>query len=665
MRTRGTIALATAATLAAAGLLALGVPRWDAAHVRRVTGRTDLGRVSCLNCHFVSTARLPWAKERPRHPAPAGLAVSPDSRRLYIALDELDEVWEADVTTRQVVRKARVAGAPTGLALAPDGGRLFVTCRNADALAVLDLRSFTEVDRVSVGVAPVGVARLETTTGARLVVANSGSDDISVLAAGLPAGRPAPLRELARLAAGREPYAVAPGADGQRALVANRLAALVRHPDEVPAAELTVVDAAQARVVARERLESAHLSEGVAAVPGRPWALAPLVRVRNLVPITQVAQGWVMSSGLALVDAREGGVVQVPLDEVNDYFADPAGVVVDPAGRRAFVVSGGSDVVSVVDLERLAGWLAKADEVTRRDAIDDLQLSAEYVLARIPTGRNPRQATLSPDGRTLFVAERLDDAVLLIDTASTQPVGRIALGDGGRHDPVRRGERVFTRAASTFQRQFSCRSCHPDGHVDGLAYDFDADGLGRNLVDNRTLQGIAATRPFKWNGKNPTLAEQCGPRFARVLTRVDPFSERELADLTAFLESLPPPRTRPKSETRLTPAQERGRALFFAARTSDGRKIPRALQCQTCHPPPLYSNRLPAPVGTRGDGDSTDSFDTPHLLGIGASAPYLHDGRAATLEEIWTVHNPQDLHGVTSHLTKHELNDLIEFLKTL
>ena len=47
------------------------------------------------------------------------------------------------------------------------------------------------------------------------------------------------------------------------------------------------------------------------------------------------------------------------------------------------------------------------------------------------------------------------------------------------------------------------------------------------------------------------------------------------------------------------------------------------------------------------------------------TAPYLHDGSARTLEEIWTVFNPKDTHGVTNDLQKDELNDLIEYLKTL
>jgi cytochrome c peroxidase len=58
-------------------------------------------------------------------------------------------------------------------------------------------------------------------------------------------------------------------------------------------------------------------------------------------------------------------------------------------------------------------------------------------------------------------------------------------------------------------------------------------------------------------------------------------------------------------------------------------------------------------------------IDTPQLPDITYSAPYLHDGSARSLEEIWTVFNPKDQHGVTNDLTKDELNDLIEYLRTL
>ncbi len=85
----------------------------------------------------------------------------------------------------------------------------------------------------------------------------------------------------------------------------------------------------------------------------------------------------------------------------------------------------------------------------------------------------------------------------------------------------------------------------------------------------------------------------------------------------------------------------------------------------TCHFPPYYTDRRRHDVGTRMSYDRDGTFDVPHLNNIYDSAPYLHNGMAATLEEIWTVYNPDDRHGVTNDMTKDQLNDLVEFLKTL
>jgi YVTN family beta-propeller protein len=643
-------------SLLAMGGLAAGGRYWAVDHIGRWTGRHDLSFVSCDHCHLQRLESMPWAKPRPHHAAPAGLAVSPDNTRAYVALDDLNEVVEADTATLQVTRRVPLKGKPFGLALNQQGDRLYVACRDGDEVVALSTSDLQAVERVSVGDAPAALAFCKTKAGDRLIVANSISDNISVLAL-------APFRELARPQAGREPYAVAVAPDGSVAFVANRLAVPENYL-AVAESELTLLDPARGRILSRKPLTSAHLAEGIATVPGRTWSLTPLIKVRNLVPITQVANGWVMSCGLAISDYN-GTVVQMPLDEANDYFADPSGIAIDPAGHRAYVASGGSDFISVIDLDRLGEWLSKADETTKAEAVDDLALSAEYVLGRVPTGRNPRHVAMSPNGQRLFVSERLQDSVLVIDTGSLKPVGRIVLGDGGGSDPIRRGERVFTRAAHTFQRQFSCRSCHPDGHVDGLSYDFDGDGIGDNLLDNRSLQGVANTEPFKWTGKNPSLEIQCGPRFARVLMRTDAIPPAELKDLALFIKSQPPPRWERKQKHVLTPAQERGKQLFFATMTPQGKPIPRERRCQTCHRPPLFTNRLLSSIGTKSPRDATDMFDTPHLLGIAESAPYLHDGRAKSLEELWTTYQTNDLHGVSSYMTKQQLNDLVDYLKTL
>ncbi len=69
-------------------------------------------------------------------------------------------------------------------------------------------------------------------------------------------------------------------------------------------------------------------------------------------------------------------------------------------------------------------------------------------------------------------------------------------------------------------------------------------------------------------------------------------------------------------------------------------------------------------MGTKKALDNPGLFKTAPLTNIALTAPYLHDGSAQTLEEIWTVYNPDDKHGRTNDLTKDELNDLIEYLRT-
>ena len=436
MKLKRIILVATPLVLAGAGA-AVGGFFGLRAHQRRMSGQPDLGFVSCNHCHQRSLAKLPWAKPRPHHDAPGGIVVSPDGKTLFIALDDMDEVAEADVASLTVTRRAKVPGGPFGLALDATGERLFVACPHQDRVAVLDTRDLKEQASIAVGIRPTDVAYCQTPAGERLIVPNSGSDDISVLSV-------SPLSELVRAAAGREPYAVAVSGDGRRVYVANRMAI---HDQMLspPASEVTVLDPANGHVLDREELHSAHLAEGITTVPARGWMLNSLVRVRNLVPITQVKDGWVMSTGLA-ISQEDGEVTQIPLDEANAYFSDPSGVVASPDGKRAYVASGGADVVTVLDLDRLGAWLAQADAAARSDAIGDMALSYRYVVARIPTGCNPQHLALSPDGRRLFVAERLDDRVLVVDTTSLKPVGRIVLGDGGRDDPIRQGERVFTRA---------------------------------------------------------------------------------------------------------------------------------------------------------------------------------------------------------------------------
>jgi len=70
-------------------------------------------------------------------------------------------------------------------------------------------------------------------------------------------------------------------------------------------------------------------------------------------------------------------------------------------------------------------------------------------------------------------------------------------------------------------------------------------------------------------------------------------------------------------------------------------------------------------VGTRARFDTVGAFDTPTLVECWRTAPYLHDGSAATMKNVLTERSRHDRHGHTSHLTTGELDDLAAFVLSL
>ena len=284
--------------------------------------------------------------------------------------------------------------------------------------------------------------------------------------------------------------------------------------------------------------------------------------------------------------------------------------------------------------------------------------------ARVSTGWNPKGLAVSADGGTVYVADRLADTITIIDAVAATVVDTITLGSTALTSR-RHGARLFSHSAISFQGQLSCSTCHPEMHVDGLVYDIAIDGIGRNLVDNLTLRGLRGTAPFKWSGKNPTLRRQEGPRAAQLFFRSHGFSDGEREATVEFIESVGRPENRlARADASLDEFQRRGEQLYQRASANDGTYIPAANRCITCHPPPLYTDRRKHNVGSRADHDDRGSFDTPHLSNLYEGAPYMHDGRCYSLEEIWTVFNPDDTHGVTNDMTKAQLNDLIAYMLT-
>ncbi len=603
--------------------------------------------------------------EDDRYKSPIQLLASRDGRRLFVACENTNEVLILDTEQRKVAGSIKVGAHPFGLALNPDESRLYVSNRWDNSISEIDLRS----EKIARSLALIGDPHQLRTdaSGKYLYVTNLTADNVSVVDTST-------FRQTKVLETGRSPFGMALAPDGRYIYVSSQLSSPVpfRTP---PVLELTVIDAVNRYVVGRRDLFSTVLGQDVAVSPDNRFVVVALELPKNLLPETQVYQGWMVTHGFAILETGPSGrAAYFLLDEANLYFADPYGIVFSPDGRKLYISSSGVDTVSVVDMEKVKGLLKAdngrigiPDETIRLNA-RSLGLSSEYVEARIPTGSNPKDLAISPDGVWLYVANRLSDSILVVDTRNNKVSSNIDLGGPKTETPLRRGEKLFNYSTISFQKQLSCATCHPENHVDGLTYDIvgPGDAMGENLVDNKTQRALVGTEPFKWNGKNPSLARQDGPRAAMLFFRSHGFEKQQLEEVVHFVESIPEPGSRFLSpDGILNDFQEEGRTLFERSFTNDGRYIPVNNRCITCHRPPHYTDQKMEDIGSKAPHDTESSFDTPQLSNIYETAPYLHDGRCYSLEEIWTVYNPEDLHGATNDMDKRQLNVLIEYIKTL
>ena len=619
---------------------------------RRIARVLAIFAVALLAIAAKPAARQSATIPKERYLSPLEMISSADGRLLYVVCQDSDEVRVVNLQSGKVIGIVAVGRMPRGIALSPDGHRLYVTNAWSDTVSVIDTSTLQVVQSLASGSEPSGV--VSDNAGTTLYVANRLSGAVSVI--DLKSGQ-----ETKRLLAGRGASYLALSPDGKSIYCTH----IYPNPGAFrsqPNSEITVIDTERQVVIDRKPLPNVAGVFHVAMSADGRLGVAAQLRPKNLIPLAHVEHGWAFGDSLTLFGDDVGAPVQIPIDELDRYYALPWGVAIAPDKSKIFLTTAGSQSVTVIDVPNLL----KRVRAGRQPFVNDLSVSAEYVVARIAVGHNPRGILLSPDNKHLYVANRLDDNLAVIDTTSDKVVSTIDLGGPKNVDALRRGERLFYTADFAFQGQFGCANCHLDATIDGLQWDLEPDGFGKDIVDNRSLESLAGTEPFKWNGGNPDMPTECGPRTEKFFFRSQSFDQQQLTDIVTFVYSLPyrPNRFR-LAKGELTPAQERGKAIFERTRYKNGATIPESNQCGTCHSGPKYTNQEQVDVGTKKSTDRSSLVDVPQLSNVAYSAPYLHDGSARSLEEIWTVFNPKDMHGVSNDLTKDELNDLIEYLKTL
>ncbi len=581
--------------------------------------------------------------------SPLQLAVSPDGKWLYTANRTSDSVSRIDLASGKVVGEFTAGRGPTGVAVSPDGKRLYVANRLDDTLTVLDSASGKRLRSVSLANQPYDVA---VGSDGTVYVTCLGKDEV------VQAVDPESLAVTVTIPVDQNPRHIIVSRNGKRLYVTCDA--------YDPTRWLDVIDLATSKVIQRIPFPMSSNLRDVAEVAPNVLIVTHL-NPNPFTPLTQVQQGWVNANGFSFVflDEAKPQPVMLLLDEFTRAYANPYGIAVTPDGQRAFIACGGVDEVVVVDLSKALELVKRTPREKRNRLRSKLSLSRQFLAARIPVGTNPYGLAASPDGKRIYVANHLGNSVSVLDVATHQVVGTIDVGSAPAMSKLRRGEILFNSAALCFQRQFSCASCHPEGHTTGLSWDLEDDGLG-NPKNIRSFRGVQGTAPFRWQGEAAEIgANECGPTVTGAM-RGSPLPPSDLEALAAYVEQMPlmpNPYRGPKGE--LSEAARRGKAIFEGD-----------AGCAECHTPGRFTSRERFAVGLGpgrpddlelpgGETIAADEFDVPQLLGVWDSPPYLHDGRARTLEEIFTRFNPDDEHGSTSDLNESQLRDLIEYLKSL
>lgn len=602
--------------------------------------------------------------------SPLEVAFSPDSSLLAASDHTAGRLVIIDPVTGGVLHEAVTPSQPAGLAWSANGRSVLVAEYGTGLVVEVDARTGRVLRRFPVGSKPVSLA--VSAKRALLVVTHSAPDFVSVhhLSDG---------KELARIPTLRQAQSVAIKPDESFAVVTNLLpSGRASEPDA--AAAVSLIDLERLVRVGDIALPAGStVVRGVVVSPDGRWAYVVHTVGRFNVPTTQIERGWINTNALSIIDlAKRERLATVLLDDIASGAADPWGAAISRDGSTLWVSLSGVHQVARVDLAGLhqlldghlesRSWLVKSgkhalgttsiwqdirdDRGQRARLVDEpgaLDAAKLITRATLP-GKGPRGIALGADGKQLAVAMYFSGTVALLDPETLEVKANLPIGHSSPPDVTRRGEIAFHDATLCHQQWLSCATCHPGGRADGLNWDLLNDGIN-NPKNTKSLLWADKTPPSMFLGVRASMEVAAGAGFRHILFRE---AEPKVLEATrAYIRSLQPaPGPYRQADGSLPEPARRGQAIFESKATG----------CSRCHPAPLFTDLRFYDVDTAGPTDASGRFDTPTLVELWRTAPFLHDGSAATLRDVLTTHNKGDKHGVTSHLSKEQMDDLIMFL---
>jgi mono/diheme cytochrome c family protein len=594
----------------------------------------------------------------------AAAASSPP--KISEALLQASCALEASQAKGQDPSSANVQSGST-VAFAAIGANEVVLVADEDArqLRAIDLGQAKEVDKLDLGSPPAQILPLHD---GRIAIALPQENLVAVAAASDKG-----LRLLCTRAVAEEPVALAAANDGS-VVVTSRWGQ-----------RLTVLDAsfASQREVAlpRDPYAVSVNRKGMATVSHAFGGRVSVVDIRTgkVRPLRMVEQQTVTLSvddEPALVErigtqayaavAIDDGSVAIPFTAVDPgdkrfiestaYYGGRLEIPIMSQGIALFARGDASPKISLVTraclLPRAAAWdsAEKTLLVACRGADNRvigyrLEKDGNWnatIERRVANGVSG--IAVKPGTRQAVAWSQFDAAIDVVPLDDASAARGIQLDKRYQVAPeVALGRRLFH---STGARRISadgraCASCHPDGRDDGLTW-ITSEGPRQTPM---LLQRLDNTAPYGWTGSKGDLDGY----VARTIRRLggSGLSAPERGALIAYIRSLKPPSLREKQRT---PLETRGQELFAAAET----------KCATCHVGDDLADGIRHDVGS---GDSVKDFDTPSLRFVAQSAPYFHDGRYDSIEDM--LRDDRHKMGNVTQLGDEDVKALAAYLRTL
>lgn len=437
----------------------------------------------------------------------------------------------------------------------------------------------------------------------------------------------------------REPKAAVLDKDGKYLFVANFLP-LQRADIDTVAACVSVIDTDGFRKIKDIQLANgSNALRGVSLSPDGRYLLVTHNLGRFQVPTSQLQQGWMNTNAMSVVNLStlsfEGAVL---LDEPE---RGAAGIWDVKCTDDKIVIShSGTHEVSVIDYP---AFIRKFEAYPQKEALAyDLRFLYGLRKRVALEGNGPRCFMLKED--RAVVPTYFSDTLNVVDLKTTS-VEALAMVKNRVESQIQRGEKYFNDAMHCFQNWQSCNGCHPgDARMDAMNWDLMNDGIG-NSKNCKSLLFSHVTPPSMISGirASAELAVRAGYKLIQFTDLPEEFAKC----VDEYLMALKPVPSPYLVNGELSEKAKRGRKVF------------EKFNCDECHSGPYYTDMQMHRIGD--DIEFEKGWDTPTLCEVWRTAPYLFDGRAATMEEVFTVHK----HGIEKKISAKEAEELAEYVNSL